>query len=111
MTDKMDYASSGVDIDLELSGCFTNFITRKICRNPELLVRLNSWRFGGLIEFGEHLLALATDGVGSKLQIASKLNQWSGVGIDCMAMNVNDLLCVGAEPIAFVDMLLSQTRR
>jgi phosphoribosylformylglycinamidine cyclo-ligase len=59
--------------------------------------------FGGLIEFGDSLLALATDGVGSKLQIASALNQWGGVGIDCMAMNVNDLLCVGAEPIAFVD--------
>ena len=39
-------------------------------------------------------MALATDGVGS-VQIASMLNQWSGVGIDCMAMNVNDLLCVG----------------
>ena len=48
---------------------------------------------------------MATDGVGSKLQIASKLNQWYGVGIDCMAMNVNDLLCVGAEPIAFVDYI------
>ena len=59
--------------------------------------------FGGLIEFGENLLALATDGVGSKLQIATLLEQWGGVGIDCMAMNVNDLLCVGAEPIAFVD--------
>ena len=61
--------------------------------------------FGGIIEFGDQLLALATDGVGSKLQIASKLNQWHGVGIDCMAMNVNDLLCVGAEPIAFVDYI------
>ena len=59
--------------------------------------------FGGLIEFGENLLAMATDGVGSKLQIATMLEQWGGVGIDCMAMNVNDLLCVGAEPIAFVD--------
>ena len=56
-----------------------------------------------MIEFGDNLLALATDGVGSKLQIATALEQWGGVGIDCMAMNVNDLLCVGAEPIAFVD--------
>ena len=61
--------------------------------------------FGGLLEFGDHLLAMATDGVGSKLQIASSLNAWSGVGIDCMAMNVNDLLCVGAEPMAFVDYI------
>ena len=61
--------------------------------------------FGGLLEFGDHLLAMATDGVGSKLQIASSLNAWGGVGIDCMAMNVNDLLCVGAEPMAFVDYI------
>ena len=61
--------------------------------------------FGGLIEFGDQLLAMATDGVGSKLQIASQLGAWHGVGIDCMAMNVNDLLCVGAEPIAFVDYI------
>jgi hypothetical protein len=57
------------------------------------------------------LLALATDGVGSKLQIASALNQWGGVGIDCMAMNVNDLLCVGAEPIAFVDYVACSKAR
>ena len=50
-------------------------------------------------------MALATDGVGSKLSIATKLGHWAGVGIDCMAMNVNDLLCVGAEPIAFVDYI------
>ena len=47
--------------------------------------------FGGLVEFGDNFLALATDGVGSKLSIATKLKQWSGVGNDCMAMNVNDL--------------------
>jgi len=48
-------------------------------------------------------LALATDGVGSKLQIANQLGRLEGVGIDCVAMNVNDLICVGAEPLAFVD--------
>ena len=48
---------------------------------------------------------MATDGVGSKLQIATAVKNWDSVGIDCMAMNVNDLLCVGAEPIAFVDYI------
>lgn len=48
-------------------------------------------------------MALATDGVGSKLQIANQLGRLEGVGIDCVAMNVNDLICVGAEPLAFVD--------
>ena len=106
MAEPMDYASAGVDIDLEgaavasLIGSLS--ASSRPAGTPGAPVHLPGG-FGGLIEFGDSLLALATDGVGSKLQIASKLNQWGGVGIDCMAMNVNDLLCVGAEPIAFVD--------
>ena len=104
----LDYASSGVDIDLEgasvasLVGALSQSI--RAAGTPGAPVDLPGG-FGGLIEFGDNLLALATDGVGSKLQIASKMGHWSGVGIDCMAMNVNDLLCVGAEPIAFVDYI------
>jgi len=106
MSKSMDYASAGVDIDLEgsavasLIGALSSSVRRP--GTPGAPVDLPGG-FGGLIEFGDNLLALATDGVGSKLQIATSLKQWSGVGIDCMAMNVNDLLCVGAEPIAFVD--------
>ena len=106
MAEPMDYASAGVDIDLE--GSAVASLIASLGRStrqpgtPGAPVDLPGG-FGGLIEFGDSLLALATDGVGSKLQIASALNQWGGVGIDCMAMNVNDLLCVGAEPIAFVD--------
>lgn len=108
MAENLDYASSGVDIDLEgnaVSALVSSLA--KSVRSPGTKgapVDLPGG-FGGLIEFGENYLALATDGVGSKLSIASKLNQWHGVGIDCMAMNVNDLLCVGAEPIAFVDYI------
>lgn len=106
MDEPMDYASAGVDIDLEGSAVASliSSLGRSVRQagTPGAPVDLPGG-FGGLIEFGDSLLALATDGVGSKLQIASKLNQWAGVGIDCMAMNVNDLLCVGAEPIAFVD--------
>ena len=104
----MDYASSGVDIDLEgaavasLIGSLQRS-TRK-SGTPGAPVDLPGG-FGGLIEFGNHLLAMATDGVGSKLQIATAVSNWDSVGIDCMAMNVNDLLCVGAEPIAFVDYI------
>jgi phosphoribosylformylglycinamidine cyclo-ligase len=58
-----------------------------------------------MVEFGEHALVLATDGVGTKLEIANHLRKWDTVGIDCVAMNVNDAVCVGAEPIAFVDYL------
>ena len=106
MSEPMDYASAGVDIDLE--GAAVASLVGALAKSvrppgtPGAPVDLPGG-FGGLIEFGDHLLALATDGVGSKLQIATMLEQWGGVGIDCMAMNVNDLLCVGAEPIAFVD--------
>ena len=104
--DGLDYASSGVDIDLEAASVASLIgALSKSVRNPGTPgapVDLPGG-FGGLVEFGDNLLALATDGVGSKLQIANELGQLAGVGIDCMAMNVNDLLCVGAEPIAFVD--------
>ena len=50
-------------------------------------------------------LAICTDGVGSKLVVAEQADMLDTVGIDCVAMNVNDLVCVGAEPIALVDYL------
>jgi phosphoribosylformylglycinamidine cyclo-ligase len=48
-------------------------------------------------------LALCTDGVGTKLLVAERLGRWDTVGIDCVAMNVNDLICVGAKPLAMLD--------
>jgi phosphoribosylformylglycinamidine cyclo-ligase len=48
-------------------------------------------------------IALSADGVGTKLLIAERLDRWEEVGIDCVAMNVNDLVCVGAEPLAMLD--------
>jgi phosphoribosylformylglycinamidine cyclo-ligase len=50
-------------------------------------------------------IALSTDGVGTKLVVAEQLGRWDTVGIDCVAMNVNDVVCVGAEPLAMVDYL------
>jgi len=108
MDDAIDYASSGVDIDAE--GAAISALIGSLSESvrtpgmPGAPVKLPGG-FGGLVEFGDNLLALATDGVGSKLQIASRLDHHLGVGIDCVAMNVNDLLCVGCEPIAFVDYI------
>lgn len=48
-------------------------------------------------------LALSADGVGTKLLVAEQLGRWDTVGIDCVAMNVNDVICVGAEPVAMLD--------
>ncbi|MEM2920121.1 MAG: phosphoribosylformylglycinamidine cyclo-ligase, partial [Candidatus Nitrosocaldus sp.] len=50
-------------------------------------------------------LAIHVDGVGSKVIVASLAKRYSTIGIDCIAMNANDVVCVGAEPIAFVDYL------
>jgi phosphoribosylformylglycinamidine cyclo-ligase len=50
-------------------------------------------------------IALCTDGVGTKVIVAEQAGRYDTVGVDCVAMNVNDLVCVGAEPIAMVDYL------
>src|ERR687884_127399 len=50
-------------------------------------------------------IALATDGVGSKIIVAEELGRYDTIGIDCIAMNVNDVICVGAEPIAVLDYI------
>ena len=62
--------------------------------------------FAAVLRLTDELgLAICTDGVGSKLVIAEQADMLDTVGIDCVAMNVNDLVCVGAEPIALVDYL------
>ena len=59
--------------------------------------------FAGLVKLGDGALAMCTDGVGSKLLLAEEMDSIHTVGIDCVAMNTNDLICVGAEPLSFVD--------
>ena len=53
-------------------------------------------------------LALCTDGVGTKVIVAEQAQRYDTVGIDCVAMNVNDVICVGAEPIAMLDFILTE---
>jgi len=66
--------------------------------------------FSGLIDVGglgykEPVLAAATDGVGSKLEVAFALNHHHTVGIDLVAMSVNDIICCGARPLLFLDYM------
>ena len=62
--------------------------------------------FASVVEITKTLgLALCTDGVGSKVLVAEMLRRYDTIGIDCVAMNVNDAICVGAEPISFLDYI------
>jgi phosphoribosylformylglycinamidine cyclo-ligase len=65
--------------------------------------------FATVLDLGQGLgLALSTDGVGTKLLVAEMLDKYDTVGIDCVAMNVNDVLCVGAEPVCMLDYIAVQ---
>lgn len=62
--------------------------------------------YAGIVEIpGGTLLATHTDGVGTKVIIAQEMKKYDTVGIDCVAMNVNDIICTGAVPISFVDYI------
>jgi phosphoribosylformylglycinamidine cyclo-ligase len=101
----MTYAKAGVDIDRKsdsIAALVENLaFRRKGLGRPMTL----EGHFTGLIDFGDLALTLCTDGVGTKLMVADELRKWDTIGIDCVAMNVNDTICVGAEPIAFVDYI------
>ncbi|WP_254768161.1 phosphoribosylformylglycinamidine cyclo-ligase [Salinilacihabitans rarus] len=94
--DGLTYAGTGVDIEASedataaLLDAFGSDLTTE---------------YAGLLDIGDRYLALATDGVGTKLLVAEAVGDFSTVGIDCIAMNVNDLVAAGVEPVAFVDYL------
>lgn len=102
------YAEAGVDIKEEgeaIRGLVSSLDFKRKGAGAQVELGGN---FTGLIEFGENYLSMCTDGVGSKLLIAEALQKYDTVGIDCIAMNVNDLICIGAEPLAFVDYIAAQ---
>jgi phosphoribosylformylglycinamidine cyclo-ligase len=67
---------------------------------------LASGHYASVLRVAENLgIAMSTDGVGSKIVVAEQADRLETVGIDCIAMNVNDVVCVGAEPIAMLDYL------
>jgi phosphoribosylformylglycinamidine cyclo-ligase len=113
MTDpKLDYRTAGVDDVGEADAL--KAIAERVRRSFSFAgapgqpgaVRLDLGYFANVIEVGGGLgIAVSTDGVGTKLLVAEMLGKYDTVGIDCVAMNVNDVLCVGARPITLLDYI------
>ncbi|MFN3621643.1 MAG: phosphoribosylformylglycinamidine cyclo-ligase [Nitrososphaerales archaeon] len=104
------YAEAGVDVEEikrrhnDLAKIFSS--TFRFRRGKVGSVYYGIGHYAGLIDLNDgRLLATHIDGVGTKVIIAQKLNRYNTIGIDCVAMNVNDIICVGAEPLAFLDYL------
>lgn len=102
------YADAGVDVNAGYE------LVRQIKDNVKSTARLGVMgglgSFGGMFDLSElHLkhpvLVSGTDGVGTKLMIAQKMNKHDTIGIDCVAMCVNDILAQGAEPLYFLDYI------
>jgi len=108
MSKKMTYKSSGVDI--QKANQFVDGIGRLAASTMSVAVLKRKGAFGALFSFDptkykKPVLVSSTDGVGTKLLLANSLNKHDTVGIDLVAMNVNDILCMGAKPLFFLDYI------
>ncbi|MEK6736141.1 MAG: phosphoribosylformylglycinamidine cyclo-ligase, partial [Pseudomonadota bacterium] len=103
--DQLSYRDAGVDIDAgdRLVENIKPFARRTL--RPEVLTGIGG--FGALFEISRKyknpVLVSGTDGVGTKLKLAFQLNRHDSIGIDLVAMSVNDILVQGAEPLFFLD--------
>jgi phosphoribosylformylglycinamidine cyclo-ligase len=106
----IDYKSSGVNIDA--GNQFVDYIKNKVNRTftPNVLNGIGG--FASLfslqdlgIDLNKAVMVSSTDGVGTKVKIAQAINKHNTIGIDCVAMCVNDLICQGALPLFFLDYI------
>jgi len=102
------HKSAGVDI-AEADAGLRNIVRHITATWPNSgigAVQLPIGYFANIINIGGDIgLSICTDGVGSKAIIAEMMRKYDTIGIDCIAMNVNDLLCVGARPLSLVDYI------
>jgi phosphoribosylformylglycinamidine cyclo-ligase len=113
---RSSYAGVGVDTEKEESGLklLVGHLEATLAARPaghRGHVKLPFGYFANVIDIGGQGLAISTDGVGSKVLVAQMMDRYDTIGIDCVAMNVNDILCVGAEPLTMVDYLAVQELR
>ena len=102
------YKTAGVDTDATQAGLQKIIASIKEAWPTSGSVgalQLDIGYFANVIDIGGIGLAICTDGVGSKSIIAQMMNRYDTIGIDCVAMNVNDAICVGARPISMVDYI------
>ncbi len=108
MTKPLTYADAGVDIDK--ANTLVDEIKKIVKNTPKKGVRSDIGGFGGLFAPNLHniknpMLVGATDGVGTKLKIAFMMDKHDTIGIDLVAMCVNDIAVLGAKPLFFLDYL------
>jgi len=104
------YARAGVDlakvrpIQSSLAGVLSSTFEARKGKLGEPAIGIG--HYAGLIDIGgRRLLAMHTDGVGTKVLVAQEMRKFDTVGIDCVAMTVNDLICLGSEPLALLDYI------
>jgi len=102
--EKFSYAKAGVDIKKEERAVRALTSGLKFVREGFGRPILTG-HYASVLDFGDFGLAITTDGVGSKIIVAERMNKFDTIGIDCVAMNVNDLVAIGAEPVAMVDYI------
>ena len=97
------YKDAGVDVEAGYKAVSLMKQHAASTFNDRVLTGLGS--FGGMYDNGDNVLISGTDGVGTKLKAAFALNRHDTIGIDCVAMCVNDVICHGAAPMFFLDYI------
>ena len=101
---KFDYAKAGVDIKKE-EKAIKSLVGRIKHVRRGFGKPILTGHYASVLDFGEVGVAITTDGVGTKILVAERLGKFDTIGIDCVAMNVNDLIAIGSEPVAMVDYI------
>lgn len=102
------YHDAGVDVDRGNEAAARYGQLAKRTMRPGVMGSIGGFAGGfalDLVKYPQPILVSGTDGVGTKLSVAAATGRHSTVGIDCVAMCVNDILCMGAEPLYFLDYL------